>query len=85
MEPRIIAKNQPAMTVSTVIVQTPQTIKAPTMQEFIAVMTPYNTGANRTPQRASRIVIDGSTIATSGIGTSAVASCPSSTPPFVFN
>ena len=49
MEPSIVAKNQPAMTISTEVIQTSQAIKAPTIQYFIASTTPYNTETNRTP------------------------------------
>ena len=50
------------------------------MQEFIAVATPYNTVANRNPQRVNRTDIGGSNPATSVSGTIDVAVCPIPTP-----
>ena len=65
-EPIIIAKNQPAMNVSTGIIHTPQVLKMHKIQELITFITLYNTGLNRTPKRFSRTVIDGYTPASSG-------------------
>ena len=71
------------MTVSTGVIQAPQALKAPAMQEFIVVVTPYNTGENRTTWRLFRKGNNGSNPGSSGSGTSAVYSCPSPTPPSV--
>ena len=49
MQQSIIVNNQPAMNVRTGIIQTPQTLKTPLMQEFIAFTTSYSMGENRTP------------------------------------
>ena len=46
----IIVNNQPAMAVSTGVIQALKETKTPAMQEFIAVTTPCNTGANMTPR-----------------------------------
>ena len=71
------------MTVITGFIQTPHTLKTPTIQELIPVTTPYNAGVNRNPQRVTRTGIDGSTPDESSSETSAVASCTSTTPPSV--
>ena len=73
--PSIIANNWPDMTVSTGFIQEPQALKMPVMQEFVAVMTPYNTWENRTPQRVIRTGSNGYTTDVSGNITSAVDSC----------
>ena len=83
MEPIIISNNQPSMPVSTGVVQAPQSLKMTVMQEFIAVTTLYNTGVNRNPRRVSITIINDSTPASSGSGTSAISRCPSSTPTYV--
>ena len=84
-EPSIIAKNQLGMTVITGVVQAPQAINMPAMQIFIVVVTKYNTEDNKTPRRVNRTGVNGYTTASSGSGTSAVASFPSPTPTSVFN
>ena len=82
-ETSIIANNQPAMTVSTGVINKPQVLKMPMMQEFIVDTTPYNTVANRTPRRVRRAGGDGSTPAVSGSVTSDVSRFPSPNPPYV--
>ena len=72
----IIANNQPAMTVSTGVIQLPQVLRTPEMQEFITVTTLYNTGSNRTPLRVIMAFVYVSTPAASGSGTGDVSSCP---------
>ena len=73
------------MNVSTGVIQAPQALKIPVMQEFIAVTTPYNTREKRTPQRVSRTGINGSTLVTSGnravVVSGIIYVCPSP-PPF---
>ena len=69
------------MTVSTGVIQVPQALKTPVMQEFVACMASYNTGLNRTLRRVNRIGIDGNKPYPSSSVISSVVSCPSPTPP----
>ena len=62
----IIEKNQPAITVSTGIIQAPHALKTPAMHKLIGVTTPNNTGANSTQRRVNRSIIDGSNPSVSG-------------------
>ena len=85
-EPIVIVSNQPAMTKRTGVIQTPQALKKPTMQELIADTAPYSImNVNMNPQRINSTGIDGSTSSTSGSGTIAVAICISKTPPYFFS
>ena len=79
----IIKNNQSYMAVSTGFMQAPQALKTPVMQEFISVITLYNTQANRTPHRVSRTIVDGSTTDNSVGVNSDVVRCPSTTPPSI--
>ena len=81
-EPSIGANNQLDLTISTVVVQAPQALKTPTMEEVIAIMNAQNMGVNRTHRRVSRTDIDGNTPSPSSSGISAEGSCPSPTPPY---
>ena len=56
--------NKPDLTISTRVVQAPNVLKTPTMEEVIMIMTSYNIGANRTPWRVIRTGVDGSTLVT---------------------
>ena len=82
-ETSIIANNQPATTVRNGVIQTPQPLNMPTMQDFVTVTTPYNMGANRIPRRVRKNGIYGSTPVTSDSGTSAFSCCPIPTPPSI--
>ena len=84
MEPSIVLKNKHDMTISTGFIQAPQVNKPPVMQELVLVTTLYNMGENRNPRRVRRTNVDVSTPDSSGSGTSDVASCPRTTPCFVF-
>ena len=84
-EPIIGTKNELSMNNNTEVKQTPQGLKKHTMKELITDTTPYiMMNADMTPCRISRNGIDGYTPYYSGSGTSAVAICPSPTPPSVF-
>ena len=72
------------MTVSTGVIQVPQALKTPVMQELITFTTLYNTGASMNPQRVTRTDIAGSTPAASRSGTIAISSFPSTNPPYVY-
>ena len=82
-EPSIITNNQLAITVSTGVIQALHAFKTPATQEFITVTTPYNMGANRTPQIFIRTGVDDYSPAVSGSVTRAISSCASPTPPYV--
>ena len=69
------------MTFSTGVIQTPQMLKTPALQEFIAVTAPNDTGAKRTPRIVRSTSINGSTSSASFSITSSVYGCPSPNPP----
>ena len=79
MEPSIIVNNNLAMIVRIRVIHAPHLLKMPEMQEFITVMTLYNTEPNSNPRIVSRNIINGATAAASGSRTSAVDSCTHST------
>ena len=83
LEPIIITNKKLATTVSTGVIQAPQALKTPAIQEFIAAITPLKMGAKRTPQRFIRNGVDGSTSDYSSSGTSDIDSCTNPNLPFV--
>ena len=70
------------MSISTGVVQVPQALKTPMMEEVIAFMTAYNIGANRNHCIFIRTGIDCTTPDPSSSGSSAVANCPSPNPSY---
>ena len=76
------ANNEPDLKISTGVVQAPQVLKTPVMQEFSTETASYKTGENRTPWSISRTGIDATTPASVSSGISAVDSCLSPTPPY---
>ena len=86
----IIENNKPAMTISTGVIQAPQELKTPITEEIVAVITVYNTVANKNTWRVSKNGLDGSTPPNGGSGTSYVVGsipdfsyCTSQNPPSV--
>ena len=69
------------MIVSTGVIQEPQAFNTPMMEEVFVVMTAYNTGTIRTPQRVIRTDVDCSAPDSSDSGNSDV--CHSLNPPSV--
>ena len=72
-DPRIGANNQPALSISTGILQAPQTLKLPVVQEFVAYTDLNNTGGNRTSRKVSRTGVDGDIPSPSGISVTSYA------------
>ena len=81
MEPSISANNQLNLTISIGFVQALQALMTPTTDEVITFTTVHNTVANMTPWRVISTGIDGTLLDLSRSEMSAVASCPSTTPP----
>ena len=75
MNLRIGANNQLALSISTGILQVPQTLKSPAVQELVAGTASKNMGTNKNPWQGNRTGVDRTTPVPSGIsGTSAAPS-----------
>ena len=73
------------MTIITGVIKAQQALKMPAMLEPIAFTTPCNRVDKRNPQKVILTGVNGSSLAASDSGTSAVAICTIPTPTSVFN